>query len=86
VSLVGGDLWEVIDLYWLCHAKQPGFDGSIVVRQCFPHAGTVTEQDGWLMWAFELITNVFYGCQNDLKEDRHIRQQQQQAQEKMKRG
>lgn len=38
------------------------------------------------MWTFDVIANEFYLYQADLKQDRDVRQRQQQAQAQMKRG
>ena len=38
------------------------------------------------MWAFDVIASEFYRYQSDIKDERNIRQKQQHAQEKMKRG
>jgi hypothetical protein len=83
-SAVDRDSWTVIDLFWMCHSRVPGMDSMHLERQCFPHEGTVLEQDNWVMWAFGVVETEYYGWDAGQRGERQRQQSQRQALEKMK--
>ena len=84
--MVGLELWDVIDLFFMCHSVAPGFSGSVLTRSYMPHEGPLLEQDNWLMWAFAIIERAFYDHQAGSQSENQRMQQTQQTMEKMKRG
>jgi hypothetical protein len=85
-SLVGPDLWSVIDLFFMCHSTTPGVNGNVLNRSSLPYKGSLLDQDNWLMWAFSVIERAFYDHQRGDQAENQRMNQTKQTMEKMKRG
>lgn len=68
-SLVTQDLWELVDLFWLCYSRVQGFSGWGLQQIALPGPGTPLEQDNRTMWALKTLEMAFYILQNDLQQE-----------------
>ena len=57
-----GDIWDTVDLFWLCHAVDS--TGSIQ-QLSLPEQGGLLAQDSWTIWAFAYTVS----CWNELRRD-----------------
>jgi len=71
---VGGELWQTLDLFWLCYTRVPGFSGWGLQRTGYPRAGSAMRQDYWTMSMFQIIEAEFNKVQaENSEESRHAR-------------
>lgn len=69
-SAIPRDLWDAVELFWLCYTRSPGLAGWTLQRTAYPGPGTPLDQDNRLMWAFAVIEAEFYHLQADLQGER----------------
>ena len=85
MSKVPPDFWLVLELFWMCHIRVPGFSMWGLNRTHYPNSGSAVEQDHWLMWAFGVIEGEFYQVQSEQSEEQSRAQQLKATHEKIKR-
>lgn len=83
-SLIPEEIWDAIDLFWLCHTRVPGFENVTVQRTGYPKNGGALNQDNWTMWAFEVIESEFNSFVAAEKGEIRRQETQHAAQKKMK--
>ena len=79
-----GDLWDVIDLFWMCHSRVPGMEGESITRHTLPFDGSMMDQPNWIMWAFSIVEDEFHRYQAAQKGERQRALQTQKLQAEMK--
>ncbi len=64
----------MLELFWLCYTRVPGFSGWGLQRTSYPKPGAATRQDHWTMTMFQVIESEFYHVQSENSEEsRHAR-------------
>ena len=69
VSAVSPDLWDAINLFWLCYCRVPGQGGWLLQRTGYPEPGGVMEQDAWTMWTQLELERHFVIFQDELRQE-----------------
>ena len=69
-SAIPRAIWAVLELFWLCYTRTPGFSGWAVQRAAYPDDGPPLAQSSWIMWAFQVMEAEFYALQADLQGER----------------
>lgn len=68
-SLIKPEVWDVLDLFYYCHRRTPGFSGWSLTPVGLPLPGAILDQDHWTMWAFEMIEREFYALQGEVSQE-----------------
>ena len=71
---MAGELWQALDLFWLCYTRIPGFSGWGLQRTGYPRGGSALRQDHWTMSMFQIAETEFQIIQSENSEEsRHAR-------------